>query len=64
MGGIEIQESDTEIVLNQKGEWGSNLPPSQMTCVEGEIVDYAKDKGKKREQVGGHQIPQILEKMN
>ena len=43
---IEIQTSNTQVVLNQKGEWGSNLPPIQATTVQGEI--WHSDKGKKR----------------
>ena len=43
---IEIQTSNTQVVLNQKGEWGSNLPPVQVTTVQGEI--WHTDKGKKR----------------
>ena len=38
MEALEIEDSDTQIVLNQKGEWGSNLPPTIATVVHGEIV--------------------------
>ena len=34
--------------MNQKGEWGNNLPPSQMTVVNGEIWTPSEDKGEKR----------------
>ena len=55
---MEIQDSDTQIVMNQKGEWGSNLPPSQVTTVGGEIWDQSGDKGKKR---SGGRPPEPLE---
>ena len=38
MEALEIEDSNTQIVLNQKGEWGSNLPPTIATVVHGEIV--------------------------
>merc|ERR1712112_208805 len=38
MEALEIEDSDTQIVLNKKGEWGSNLPPTIATVVHGEIV--------------------------
>ena len=48
--GVEIKFSDTERVLNQKGEWGCNLPPSQTTVVRGEIYQEL-DQSRKRKVV-------------
>ena len=49
---MEIQNSKTERVLNQKGEWGSNLPPTQTTTVRGEIYTH-EDENKGRKRLGG-----------
>ena len=38
METLEIEDSNTQIVLIQKGELGSNLPPTIATVVHGEIV--------------------------
>ena len=56
---MEIQNSDTKIVMNQKGEWGSNLPPSQITTVRGEVWDPSGDRVKKR---SGGRPPEPLDK--
>ena len=48
--GIEIMCSDTQRVINQKGEWGCNLPPSQTTIVRGEIYNQ-EDQSRKRKVV-------------
>ena len=47
--GVEIETSGAQRVMNQKGEWGCNLPPIQATIVRGEIYQEDEDKGKKRQ---------------
>ena len=37
--GIEIATSDSTTLLNEKGEWGSNLPPKPQTIHKGQIWD-------------------------
>ena len=42
--------SNTQRVLNHKGEWGCNLPPNQATVVRGELVeDQPREIGAKRQ---------------
>ena len=45
--GVEIETSAAQRLMNQKGEWGCNLPPAQATTYRGEV--YQEDKGKKRQ---------------
>ena len=47
--GVEIETSQTQRVINLKGEWGFNLPPNQATVFRGEIHDEDQEKGKKRQ---------------
>ena len=46
--GIEIMLSDTQRVINQKGEWGCNLPPSQTTVVRGEMYTVEEQSRKRK----------------
>ena len=56
---MEIQNSNTQRVINKKGEWGCNLPPGQVTVVRGEIwtQENRPDIGNKRARAGGGEPP-------
>ena len=42
--------SNTQRVLNHKGEWDCNLPPNQATVIRGELVeDQPRELGAKRQ---------------
>ena len=45
--GVEIESSTAQRLMNQKGEWGCNLPPTQAITFRGEVIQ--EDKGKKRQ---------------
>ena len=57
--GVEIQNSNTQRVINKKGEWDFNIPPGQVTVVRGEIwtQENRPDIGNKRARAGGGEPP-------